>query len=79
MGDKDEQGRVPLSYLYRNDWDQYGLADAATGEQWLDFQAGANLGLKLTKSIGLFAEGEYTRMWDSKFFITTFGINFTFR
>ena len=79
MGDTDEYGRVPLSYLFRNDWDQYGLADAATGEQWWDFQVGANLGWKLSKSVGLFAEGEYTRMWDSKFFITTFGINYTFR
>lgn len=79
MGDTDEYDRVPLSYLFRNAWDQYGLADAATGEQWWDFQAGANLGWKLSKSIGLFAEGEYTRMWDSKFFITTFGINYTFR
>ena len=79
MGDTDDYGRVPLSYLYRNDWDQYGLADAAEGEQWWDFQAGANIGWKLSKSIGLFAEGEYTRMWDSKFFISSFGINYTFR
>ena len=79
MGDSDEYDRVPLSYLFRNDWDQYGLADAAEGEQWWDFQAGANIGWKLSKSIGLFAEGEYTRMWDSKFFISSFGINYTFR
>ena len=54
-------------------------ADAAEGEQWWDYQAGANIGWKLSKSIGIFAEGEYTKMWDSEFFITTFGINYTFR
>ena len=79
MGDEDDYGRVPLSYLFRNSWDQYGLADAAEGEQWWDYQAGANIGWKLSKSIGIFAEGEYTKMWDSEFFITTFGINYTFR
>ena len=67
-----------LIYI-ETDWDQYGLADAAKGEQWWDYQAGANIGWKLSKSIGIFAEGEYTRMWDSEFFITTFGINYTFR
>ena len=79
MGDTDDYDRVPLSYLFRNSWDQYGLADAAKGEQWWDYQAGANIGWKLSKSIGVFAEGEYTKMWDSEFFITTFGINYTFR
>ena len=79
MGDKDDFDRVPLSYLYRNDWDQYGLADAAEGEQWWDYQAGANLDGKSENQSELFAEGEYTQMWDSKFFITTFGINYTFR
>ena len=79
QGDKDDYGRVPLSYLFRNSWDQYGLADAATGEQWWDYQGGINFGWKIGKTIGLFADAEYTRMWDSEFFITTFGINYTFR
>ena len=79
MGDKDEQGRVPLSYLFRDSWDQYGLADAAKGDQWWDFQGGANFGWRVGKNIGLFADAEYTRMWDSEFFITSFGVNYTFR
>ena len=78
-GDKDDYGRVPLSYLFRNSWDQYGLADAAEGEQWWDYQGGANIGIKIGKSIGIFADAEYTKMWDSEFFITSFGINYTFR
>ena len=77
--DKHDYGRVPLSYLFRDSWDQYGLADAAEGDQWWDYQAGANFGWKITKSLGIFADTEYTRMWDSEFFITTFGINYTFR
>ena len=78
-GDKDEQGRVPLSYLFRDSWDQYGLADAAEGDQWWDYQAGANFGWKINKSLGVFADTEYTKMWDSEMFITSFGLNYTFR
>ena len=39
----------------------------------------ANFGWKITKSLGIFADTEYTRMWDSKMFITSFGLNYTFR
>ena len=36
-------------------------------------------GWKINKNLGIFAEGEYSKMWDSELFITTFGLNFTFR
>ena len=55
------------------------LAGAAEGDQWWDYQAGANFGWKISKSLGIFADTEYTRMWDSKMFITSFGLNYTFR
>ena len=41
--------------------------------------AGIGLGIKLTKHIGIFAEGEFAKMWDSELYQTTFGINYTFR
>jgi hypothetical protein len=49
------------------------------GEQWTDYSAGISLGIKLTKHIGIFAEGEFAKMWDSELYQTTFGINYTFR
>jgi hypothetical protein len=49
------------------------------GEQWSDYQAGMVFGVKLSKSIGLFIEGEYTKFWDTEMFNSNFGINYTFR
>lgn len=68
-----------LNYGYRNGFGKGGLREDAEFEQWTDIQAGVNLGVKVGKNIGVFAEGEYTRFWDTKFFYTTFGINYTFR
>ena len=69
-----------LNYGYRNGW-KY---DPVTGdenefEQWTDYQGGLNMGWKISKTLGVFIEGEYTKMWDTEFFNSTFGINYTFR
>ena len=37
------------------------------------------LGWKLSNVIGLFAEGEYNKMWDREFFTSKIGINITFK
>ena len=42
-------------------------------------QGGLNMGWKISKTLGVFIEGEYTKMWDTEFFNSTFGINYTFR
>ena len=72
-------GDSDFNYLNRNNWGKGGLIKDAEDEQWTDFQAGVNFGWKVGKNIGVFASGEYTRFWDTKFFNSTFGINFTFR
>jgi hypothetical protein len=36
-------------------------------------------GWKVTKSLGIFIEGEYTKFWDSKIYQTNFGINLTLK
>ena len=41
--------------------------------------AGINFGWKIGKNFGVFKEGEYTKFWDTEFFNTTFGVNYTFR
>ena len=76
------KGDEDYSYLHRNGWGmgghnaQHMLGD---GDQWTDYSAGISLGIKLTRHIGIFAEGEYAKMWDSNLYQTTFGINYTFR
>jgi len=72
-------GDENFSYLNRENWGKGGLRQDAQPLQWEDYQFGANFGFRITKSIGIFAEGEYTKFWDTKIFNTSFGINYTFR
>ena len=76
MGDED------FSYLHRNGWTKHGHDGdhwESGGEQWNDYQFGGNVGWKVGKSLGLFIEGEYTKFWDTEFFYSSFGLNYTFR
>ena len=73
------KGDEDFSYLNRNNWGKGGLVQDAEGEQWEDYQVGINFGWKIGKNLGVFAEGEYNKMWDTEFFNSTFGINYTFR
>ena len=72
-------GDEDFSYLHRNNWGQGGIVQDAEGEQWSDYSAGLNFGWKVGKSIGVFLEGEYAKMWDSKLFNSSVGINYTFK
>ena len=73
------QGDVNVSYLNRNNWGKGGLRKDSELQQWDDYQAGIIFGLKLSKTIGIFAEAEYTKFWDSEIYNSSVGINFTFR
>ena len=72
-------GEEEFSYLNRNNWGKGGLRQDADLEQWTDYSFGISLGYKVGKNFGIFAEGEYSKMWDSNLYQTTFGINYTFR
>jgi len=72
-------GEKEFSYLNRNNWGKGGLVQDAELEQWHDYSFGASLGAKLGKNLGIFIEGEYSQMWDSKLYQTTFGLNYTFK
>ena len=72
-------GDENVSYLNRNNWGKGGLREDAMLEQWDDYQAGIIFGWKLSKTIGIFAEGEYTKFWDSEIYNSSVGVNFTFR
>ena len=72
-------GDENVSYLNRNNWGKGGLIEDSQLEQWDDYQAGIIFGWKLSKAIGIFAEGEYTKFWDSEIYNSSVGVNFTFR
>ena len=72
-------GDENVSYLNRNNWGKGGLKKDSELEQWDDYQAGIIFGWKLSKAIGIFAEGEYTKFWDSEIYNSSVGVNFTFR
>jgi len=70
------KGDVDFSYLNRNNWGLGGLRQDSEHEQWEDYQAGISFGWKLSKSIGIFVEGEYTKFWDSQIYNSSVGLNF---
>ena len=72
-------GEEEFSYLNRNNWGKGGLILDNDLEQWSDYSFGVSLGTKLGKNLGVFVEGEYSKMWDSKLYQTTFGLNYTFK
>ena len=72
-------GEEEFSYLNRNNWGRGGLIQDSELEQWDDYSAGISLGTKIGKNLGIFIEGEYSKMWDSKLYQTTFGLNYTFK
>lgn len=73
MGDEE------VSYLNRNNWGKGGLMQDSELEQWSDYSFGASFGWKVGKNLGVFVEGEYSKMWDSKLYQSTFGLNYTFK
>ena len=72
-------GEKEFSYLNRNNWGEGGLILDNELEQWNDYSAGLSFGTKIGKNLGIFIEGEYSKMWDSKLYQTTFGLNYTFK
>tara|TARA_R100001163_G_scaffold20188_1_gene17591 strand:+ start:3795 stop:4979 length:1185 start_codon:yes stop_codon:yes gene_type:complete len=72
-------GDEAFSYHNRNNWGLGGLIQDAEKEQWEDYQTGVVFGWKLSKSIGVFVEGEYTKFWDSKIYNSSVGLNITLK
>mgnify|MGYP003124666564 FL=1 len=62
-----------------NNWGLGGLVEDAEKEQWEDYQTGLQFGWKLSKSIGVFFEGEYTKFWDTQIYNSSVGLNITLK
>jgi hypothetical protein len=73
------KGDGDFTYLNRNNWGKGGLKTDSTPEQWSDYQAGLMFGWKVSKSLGVFVEGEYTKFWNQEIYSSNFGINITLR
>jgi len=76
------KGDEQYSYLHRNGWSVEGhnaMHAMGEGDQWEDYQAGVVFGWKLSRSIGVFAEAEYTKFWDSRIYNGSVGFNITLR
>lgn len=69
------KGNDEFSYLNRDNWGLGGLRQDSKPKQWSDIQAGTIMGWKVSKTFGLFIEGEYTKFWDSEIFQTSVGLN----
>ena len=70
------QGDVDFSYLHRDSWGLGGHNNQLAGKQWSDYQGGLIVGWKITKTLGIFFEGEYTKFWDSEIYNSSVGLNF---
>ena len=73
------KGDEDFNYLNRNNWGVGGLIEDSELEQWSDYNAGMMFGWKLSKSIGVFVEGEYTKFWDSEIYNSSVGLNITLK
>lgn len=72
-------GNKDFSYLNRNNWGIGGLVENSEPEQWTDYQVGVLMGWKISKKMGFFVEGEYTKFWNSDIFNSSVGLNITLR
>ena len=69
------KGNVDFSYLHRDSWGLGGHNNLLKGKQWSDYQGGLIVGWKITKTLGIFLEGEYTKFWDSEIYNSSVGLN----
>ena len=69
------RGNVDFSYLHRDSWGLGGHNNQLAGKQWSDYQGGLIVGWKISKTLGIFFEGEYTKFWDSEIYNSSVGLN----
>jgi len=49
------------------------------GSQWLDYSGGVIFGKKISKQVGVFAEGKYNKYWNREWYNFKLGINYIIR
>lgn len=53
--------------------------DGELDYSWLDYSASLATGWKISKNLGIYIEGNYTKFWDRKVYTAKAGMNFQFR
>ena len=56
--------------------DEYSYHNFVNSSQWVDLGFGLVFGTKLTKSLGVFAEGKYNRYWNREWHDFSIGLNY---
>ena len=67
-----------LPYHY-DDGGEFSYHKYNNGEQWYDYSGGIIFGKKMTKQLGIFAEGKYNKYWNREWDDFKFGINYIIR
>ena len=67
-----------LPYHY-NDGNEFSYHNYIEDDQWYDYSGGIIFGQKVSKQLGLFAEGKYNKYWNREWYDFKFGINYIIR
>ena len=67
-----------MPYHY-NDGNEFSYHNYNNGQQWYDYSGGVIFGKKLSKQLGVFAEGKYNKYWNREWYDFKFGINYIIR
>ena len=67
---------MPYHYDMGNEYSYHNYND---GEQWYDYSVGIIFGKKLSKQLGVFAEGKYNKYWNREWYDFKFGVNYIIR
>jgi len=69
---------VNLMPYHYNDKDEFSYHNYIDG-QWLDYSGGLIFGQKISKRLGVFAEGKYNKYWNREWYDFKMGINYIIR
>ena len=66
---------LPYHYDNGNEFSYHNYVDG----QWYDYSGGIIFGQKLSKQLGIFAEGKYNKYWNREWYDFKFGFNYVIR
>tara|TARA_R100001594_G_scaffold10071_1_gene23899 strand:+ start:1072 stop:2169 length:1098 start_codon:yes stop_codon:yes gene_type:complete len=67
-----------MPYHY-NDGNEFSYHNYIEEGQWYDYSGGVIFGQKISKQLGLFAEGKYNKYWNREWYDFKFGVNYIIR
>ena len=67
-----------LPYHYDNG-NEFSYHNYNNGEQWYDYSGGIIFGKKISKQLGIFAEGKYNKYWNREWYDFKLGVNYIIR